>query len=95
MRMDMYEKTDRGEKEIWGERGSKRESGGEEAHTAAIELQRALQLDLLLHIRGLGVGFLSSVEPVDVRLVVLGMVQVHDLLRDVGFESLCRIYEPW
>lgn len=84
-----------GAKRRYGERSSKRKSGGEEARTAAIELQRALQLDLLLHVRGLGVGLLGGVEPVDVRLVVLGMVQVHDLLRDVGFESLCRIYEPW
>lgn len=66
--------------------GSKRRSG--KARTTAIELQRALQLDLLLHVRGLGIRLLGGIEPVDVRLVVLGMVQSHDLLGDVRFESL-------
>jgi len=36
---------------------------------------------------GLGDGLERAVEPVDVRLVVLGVVQLHDLARDVRLEG--------
>jgi hypothetical protein len=56
--------------------------------TSAVELERRLQLDLLLGALGGGVRLLGGVQAGDVRLVVLAVVQLHDLCRDVRFEGL-------
>lgn len=60
----------------------------EGAHTPAIELERRLEFYLLLHGRALGVLLLGGVEPRDIRLVVLRVVEGHDLLRDVRLEGV-------
>ena len=64
--------------------------GGEEEHgrTTAVELERRLESNALLGGMRFGVGLFSSVETVNVGLVVLRVVQRHDLLRDMGFKSL-------
>ena len=68
--------------------------GGEEEHgrTTTVELERRLESDALLGVMRFGVRLFSGVEAVDVGLVVLRVVQRHDLLRDMGFKSLsfCR-----
>ena len=50
--------------------------------TSTVELQSGLELDLLLRAGSLGVRLLSSVQAVDIRLVVLGMVESHNLERE-------------
>lgn len=59
--------------------------------TTTVELDSLLKLNLGKNV----VGFLSSselleggVKTVDVGLVVLGVVEGHDLLRDVGLQLL-------
>ncbi len=37
---------------------------------------------------GLGIRFLGSVKAVDIRLVVLLVMKLHDFLRDEGLKSL-------
>ena len=56
----------------------------------AVELERGLEADALARRGGLGVRVLGSVQAVHVRLVVLRVVQLHDLARDVRLEGLCR-----
>ena len=62
--------------------------------TTAVKLQSGLQSDLSLDISTLaklGQRLFSRIEAVDVGLVMLGVVECHDLLRDGGFESLSMI----
>lgn len=47
--------------------------------TSSVELEGSLESDALLGGRRLGVRSLSSVQSVDVGLMVLGVVQFHDL----------------
>lgn len=63
--------------------------------SAPVELQGGLKSDSGLDGLGsgflgleLGEGFLSGVETVNVGLVVLGVVQGHDLLGDAGLQGL-------
>ena len=56
--------------------------------TSTVELQRRLQRDDLLGSFSLGEGHLRSVQTVHVGLVVLGVVKLHNLLRDVWLEGL-------
>lgn len=59
--------------------------------TTTVKLQRSLQTQLTLDITGLlklGQTLLGRVEAVDVGLVVLGVVQRHDLFRDGRLERL-------
>ena len=55
----------------------------------AVELERGLEADALAWRGGLGVRVFSGVQAVHVRLVVLRVVQLHDLARDVRLEGLC------
>lgn len=56
--------------------------------TTTVELQSSLELDALLGSGRLGVGFLCLVQTVHVGLVMLRMMQIHNLARDVRLESL-------
>lgn len=59
--------------------------------TTAVELERGLKLDLLLGALCLRVRLFGGVEAVDVRLVVLRVVELHNLARDVRLEGLRRV----
>lgn len=61
--------------------------------TSSVELQSRLQSDSLLGSRRLCVGLLSSVESVDICLVVLCVVESHDLLGDEWLESIVGVGE--
>jgi hypothetical protein len=50
-----------------------------------------LESNSLLGSRGFGVRGLSSVQSVHVRLVVLGVVENHNFLRDVRLKSIIRV----
>ena len=69
--------------------------GGEEEHgrTTAVELERRLKSDALLGVMRFGVRLFSGVEAVDVGLVVLRVVEGHDLLVDVGLEGVVAVGE--
>ena len=58
--------------------------------TATVEVQHGClgssSLGVVLGI-GLGDGLVGGVEPVDVGLVVLGVVELHDLAGNVGLKS--------
>ena len=59
--------------------------------TSTVELERALQRNPLARATGLRVRLLGRVERVHVRLVVLLVVQLHNLLRDEGLEAVVRV----
>lgn len=62
----------------------------------AVELDGALELNLLANVvarDGRVVGLDSVVEIGDVKLVVLGVVDGHDLLRDGGLELIVAVRE--
>lgn len=65
--------------------------GTENRPTSAVKLERRLQRNLLPRGRRLGVRLLGRVQTVDVGLVMSRMVQLHDLLRNMGFECLSRV----
>jgi hypothetical protein len=50
-----------------------------------------LESNSLLGSRGFGVRGLSSVQSVHVRLVVLGVVENHNFMRDVRLKSIIRV----
>ena len=56
--------------------------------TSAIELYCGLQRNLLFSCGSLAVFFLSVVKAVDIRLVMLGVMQRHYLPRDMRLKSL-------
>lgn len=56
--------------------------------TSSVELQRGLQRDAFLWSSGPEEGGLCRVQTVHIGLVVFGVVEFHDLLRDVRFEGL-------
>ena len=56
--------------------------------TAAIELESRLELDAVFGGVGLGIGLLGGVKAVDVGLMVLLVVKLHDLTRDMGLKCL-------
>ena len=56
--------------------------------TAAIELESRLELDAVFGGVGLGIGLLGGVKAVDVGLMVLLVVKLHDLTGNVGLECL-------
>lgn len=64
----------------------------------AVEVDQG-SLSSSLGIVALGVGILdgleSSVEAVDVGLVVLGVVKLHDLCRDVGLKGAVVVRDVW
>jgi hypothetical protein len=66
--------------------------------TTTVELQSGLKTECALDIivcGELGQRLLGGIETVDVCLVVLGMVQSHDLLRDGWLERLhCQCALP-
>ncbi len=55
---------------------------------SAVEFEGRLELDLFFRGGGLRVCLLGSVEAVHVRLVVLAVVQLHNLARDKRLEGL-------
>lgn len=61
--------------------------------TTAIEPERGLESDALLGGRSLGVCGLSGVESVDVCLVVLLVVKLHDLAGNKGLEGIVAVGE--
>jgi len=61
--------------------------------TTAIELQGSLESDPLFGSGGLGVGLLSGIQSVNIRLMVLRVVKLHDLTADVGLESIVGVRE--
>jgi hypothetical protein len=56
--------------------------------TSAIEPERGLQSNLFASRGRFDVCLLCSIEAVDIGLMVLGMMKLHDLSRDVGFQCL-------
>jgi len=63
--------------------------------TPSVKLQRGLQRDELLGTGSLGEGSLCRVQTIHVGLVVFAMVKLHDLFRDVRFESVVGIWKFW
>ena len=61
--------------------------------TTTIEFDGSLERDAFFWGGSLKILFLSSVEGIHVSLVVLGMVQRHDLLRNVGLEGIVGVGE--
>jgi hypothetical protein len=59
--------------------------------TTTVEFQGRLEGDAFLGGGRLGVRQLGSVEGVDVSLVVLIVMECHDLLRDVRLEAIVRV----
>ncbi len=56
--------------------------------TSTVKLQGGLELDFFLGARRFGVGLLCSVQTGHIGLMVLGMVQAHDLAGDMRLKSL-------
>ena len=61
--------------------------------TAAVEANGRLQGDALFRGRGSGIIVLCGVESIDVRPVMLVVMQPHDLCDDVGFERIVCVRE--
>jgi len=61
--------------------------------TAAVELQSCLQVNLDGHGVCFSVFLLGVVQTSNVGLVMLGMMQLHYLLRDMGLESIIGVRE--
>lgn len=61
-------------------------------HTSAVKFQCSLELNVLLRGRRLGVGLLGSVETTNISLVVLCVVESHDLARDMRLEGLYMLH---
>lgn len=59
--------------------------------TTTVELEGSLESNALLRSRSLGVGLLSGIEGVHIGLVVLGVVESHDLLRDIGLQGIVGV----
>jgi len=60
---------------------------------SAVELDCSLESDLLARSRGRAIGRLGRLERVDVRLVVLGVMNGHNLLADVRLKRVIRVRE--
>jgi len=60
---------------------------------SAVKLKGSLECDALLRGGGLGVRRLSGVECVDVGLMVLLVVKLHDLPRDKGLKGIVGVGE--
>jgi hypothetical protein len=61
--------------------------------TTAVKLQSTLKLNLLLCFSDacpakLGIALFRRVESIDISLMMLGMMESHDFLRNVRFKSL-------
>lgn len=63
--------------------------------TTTVELEGSLESDALLGGRALRVCRLGSVEGVNIGLVVLGMVQSHDLLGNERLEGIVSVRKRW
>ena len=63
--------------------------------TTTIEFQSGLQGDSFFGGGNFLVCLGRSVKGVDVSLVVLRVVEPHDLLRDVGLESIVLVRQGW
>ena len=63
--------------------------------TTTVEFQCSLQANSLFGGGSFLVGLGRGVEGVDVSLVVLLVVKRHDLLRDVGLESVVLVRQGW
>jgi hypothetical protein len=61
--------------------------------TSAVELERSLEGNALLGGRGLGVSLLGRVQSVDIGLVVLLVVKLHDLAGDERLEGIVGVGE--
>lgn len=59
--------------------------------TPTVEFQGRLEGDAFLGGGSLGVRLLGSIEGVDVSLMVLLVMEFHDLLGDVRLESIVRV----
>ena len=67
--------------------------GSEWVRTATVEFDGGLKGDLLFECLGIGVLCFGGVEVVDVGLVVLVVVELHDLVGDDGFEGVVGVWE--
>lgn len=56
--------------------------------SASVELESGLECDAVFGCRCLGIGLLGGIQTCDIGLVVLFVVEGHNLSRDVGFEGL-------
>lgn len=63
--------------------------------TTTVELEGSLEGDALLGGRALRVCRLGSVKSIDIGLVVLGVVQSHDLLGNERFEGIVSVRKRW
>lgn len=68
-------------------------SASERELTAAVELERGLELDVLLGSLRLRIRLFGGVQAGYVRLMMFCMVQGHNLARDVWLEGLCGDYQ--
>ena len=64
-----------------------------ESLTTTVELEGSLKSNALLRSRSLSVRLLSGVQRVDIGLVVLLVVKLHDLPRDEGLEGIVGVGE--
>lgn len=59
--------------------------------TTTVELDGGLKSDLGFGRGGRSVALLGGIQPVHIGLVVLFVVQLHDLLRDPGLQSVVLV----
>jgi hypothetical protein len=61
--------------------------------TSSIEFKSCLESNALLGSGCFCIRKFSCVESIDIGLVMLRVVESHNLLRDVGLESIVRVWE--
>lgn len=61
--------------------------------TSTVKFECGLEGDALFWGSCFGICGLGSIEGVHISLMVLGVVEAHDLLRDIGLEGIVEIRE--
>lgn len=64
-------------------------------HTSSVEFEGSQESDFLLGGLSACEAGLSSVQAVDIGLMMLSVVKSHDLSADVGLESIVAVRESW
>ena len=80
---------------IWPEAGRLSNNAKNRAvgrRTSSVEFQCSLEVNPLLQVMRRCVLLFRRIEPVDIGLMVLRVVELHNFLRDVGFECLSHRY---
>ena len=67
------------------------EGGKKKGRTSAVELERRLEVYLLLDGLTFRVLLFSGIQAVNIRLMVLRVVQRHDLLGDMRLKSVVSV----